>query len=253
VPAIISQEIFDIARDRLAQNRQLARRHNDTYDYLLRGLVNCAQCRLACLGRSLTPGYQYYVCRGRTDKVRVAEGHACNARYAPAAALDQLVWQDLCALLQQPTLVTYELERARTGKWLPQVLQARRETLSNAAAQTERQQTRLLDAYLAEIIGPDEFQRKRQELDRTQHSLTQQLRQLEAQAQQQIETAQLARHIESFCQRLQPALDHLDFAQRRQLVELLVDRVIVDDDKVEIRYAIPTSPKGELHPFVICV
>ncbi|MCI0662853.1 MAG: hypothetical protein L0220_17430 [Acidobacteria bacterium] len=29
------------------------------------------------------------------------------------------------------------------------------------------------------------------------------------------------------------------------LVELLIDRVIVTDDKVEIRYVIPTSPASE--------
>lgn len=252
VPAVVAPETFELAQTRLSQNRQLARRNNDSYDYLLRGLVNCAQCHLACLGRSLSPGYQYYACRGRSDAPRIAAGQACTARYAPAAALDQLVWQDLCALLQQPALVTHELARAQSGEWLPQALQARRRTLSQALAQLERQQARLLDAYLTEIIGPDEFERKHRELMQLQHGLTQQLRQLEAQAQQQLETANLAQHIEAFCQRLQPTLQQLNFAQRRQLVELLVDRVIVDDDKVEIRYAIPTSPKGELHPFVIC-
>lgn len=252
VPAIISQETFDLAQDRLSQNRQLARRNNDTYDYLLRGLVNCAQCHLACLGRSLPHGYHYYACRGRNDGARVAEGRACSARYAPAVALDELVWQDLCLLIQRPALVMHELERARSGQWLPQALQARRRTLNNGVMQLERQRARLLDAYLAEIIGQDEFQRKHHELGQAQDGLSQQLRQLDAQARQQIETAQLAQHVEGFCQRLQPTLEQLDFAQRRQLVELLIDRVIVDDDKVEIRYAIPTSPKGELLPFVIC-
>jgi hypothetical protein len=31
------------------------------------------------------------------------------------------------------------------------------------------------------------------------------------------------------------------FAQRRQLIELLIDCVIVTDDQVEIRYVIPTT------------
>src|SRR5207237_5227472 len=31
------------------------------------------------------------------------------------------------------------------------------------------------------------------------------------------------------------------FEQRRQLVELLVDRVVVTDDAVEIRYVVPTT------------
>ena len=35
------------------------------------------------------------------------------------------------------------------------------------------------------------------------------------------------------------------FEHKRQLIELLVDRVVVTGEEVEIRYVIPTSPKGE--------
>ena len=37
----------------------------------------------------------------------------------------------------------------------------------------------------------------------------------------------------------------VNFEQRRQLVLLLIDRVIVTDADVEIRYVLPTSPEGE--------
>jgi site-specific DNA recombinase len=113
----------------------------------------------------------------------------------------------------------------------------------------ERQQGRLLEVYLAEIIGRDEFERKHQEVTRTQQGLTHQLRQLEAQAHQQVNVAALAHGIDTFCRRLGPTLDTLTFAQRRQLVELLIDRVIVTDGQVEIRYVVPTGPQGETTPF----
>ena len=249
VPSIISQEIFDLAQSRLEQNQQMARRNNSSYDYLLRGLVSCAQCQLACTGRSCQPGYAYYVCRGRSDTLRLAKGEGCIVRYAPAEQLDELVWEDLCRILTDPTCITHELERAHTGEWLPQALQARRQTLQKAIAQLERQQARLLEVYLAEVIGQDEFERKRFELVQTQQGLERQLRQLDAQVQQQIDIAALSVGIEEFCQRVQPTLDNLSFQQRRQLVELLIDRVIVDDEHVEIRYVIPTSPKGEFSRF----
>lgn len=35
------------------------------------------------------------------------------------------------------------------------------------------------------------------------------------------------------------------FEDKRKLVELLIDRVVVSDDNVEIRYVIPTSPQSE--------
>jgi site-specific DNA recombinase len=135
------------------------------------------------------------------------------------------------------------------GEWLPQALQARRQTLHDVLAQLERQQARLLDLYLAEVIERDEFERKRKKVAQTQHGLRQQLRQLDAQAQQHIDAAALAEGIENFCQRTQATLDQLTFAQRRQLVELLIDRVIVNDSQVEIRYVVPTGPKGETTPF----
>ncbi len=249
VPAIVSLETFEAAQQRLDRNKQMARRNNTAYAYLVRGLVSCGTCHLSCMGRSLQPDYAYYVCRGRSDALRAAKEERCTARYAPAKALDELVWQDLCRVLSEPAVITHELERAQLGEWVPQALQARRRTLRAALAQLERQQARLLEVYLAEVIGRDEFERKRQEVAQTQTGLVQQLRQVEAQAQKQVDVMAAAQGIESVGRRVQPTLEHVTFAQRRQLVELLIDRVIVSDGKVEIRYVLPTGPQGEATPF----
>src|SRR2546430_6509760 len=112
VPAIISQETFEAAQSRWDRNVKMARRNNTTYEYLLRGLVSCSQCRLACSGRTLSPGYHYYFCRGRTDSLRLAQGERCTARYAPAHALDELGWQGLCPVFSEANPITHEPERA---------------------------------------------------------------------------------------------------------------------------------------------
>ena len=51
--------------------------------------------------------------------------------------------------------------------------------------------------------------------------------------------------IEAFCQRVQQGFAELTFEQKRHLIELLLDRVVVPNEKVEIRNAIPTSPTSE--------
>jgi site-specific DNA recombinase len=51
------------------------------------------------------------------------------------------------------------------------------------------------------------------------------------------------------CERLRTGLDQASFEQRRQLVELLIDRVVVTDGEVEIRYVIPTSEIGTTSRF----
>src|SRR5215469_13705916 len=248
VPPIISEEIFAQVQAKLDANQQSAPR-NTRHEYLLRALVSCGACRLSCGCRQTTAGYSYYLCRGRTDPLRVAQGQRCTARYIPAGQLDALVWADLCALLTDPAQLARALARARGGAWLPQELQARQATIRKTLSQLDRQAQRLLDAYLAQVIGLDELQRKRQELDRRQATLAAQQRQLQATTEQRLELTAVANGIERFCQTIRAGLATAPFTQRRQLAELLIDRVIITDDQVEIRYVLPTTPDGPHRPF----
>jgi site-specific DNA recombinase len=101
VPPIVREETFAQVQAKLDANQQGAAR-NTRHEYLLRALVSCGACRLGCAGRQTAKGYRYYLCRGRTDSLRTAQGERCTARYIPAAQLDELVWADLCALLTDP-------------------------------------------------------------------------------------------------------------------------------------------------------
>lgn len=131
------------------------------------------------------------------------------------------------------------------GHWLPQELQARRENLRKGRTSLSQQLDRLRDAYLHSIIPLAEYERRRRELEQRDHALAEQEGQLCAQAERHEEIAGLAISIQDFCARVRSGLANADFAQKRQLIELLVDRVIVKDSEVEIRYVIPTSPGSE--------
>jgi site-specific DNA recombinase len=94
-----------------------------------------------------------------------------------------------------------------------------------------------------------EFQRKRQEISQRQQSLHTQERHLATAAQQHLETAAVAKGIDEFCTQVSQVLASATFEQRRVLVKLLIDRVIVTDEDVEIRYVVPTSPNSPHQPF----
>lgn len=55
--------------------------------------------------------------------------------------------------------------------------------------------------------------------------------------------------VQAFCHRIQAALTQATFEQKRQLVELLIDRVVVTDGDVEIR----SVPAVSTSVFVMCV
>jgi len=251
VPAVVSQEQFDLVAQKLSKNKSFARRNNKTNEHLLRALVSCGECMLASVAVAKTFGknddrkQRYYVCSGKFNKAQSAPEEKCSSRYAPAEQLEEIVWKDLCEILSQPESITDALRRAHGGQWLPQELKARQESLRQGRSALGRQLERLTEAYLGEVIPLAEYQRRRQDLERREEALASQERQLRAQSRQRMELAGVADSIEDFCGRVHSGLADATFEQRRKLVELLIDRVIVRDEEVEIRYVIPTDPSSE--------
>ena len=141
------------------------------------------------------------------------------------------------------------MERARGGHWLPQELQARRATLRRGRVALGHQRDQLTEPYLSGAIPLGEYERRRREIEARLAGLEHQEQQLAADAARDGETAKLAGHVEAFCRRVQEGLAVVDFAGERALLELLVDRVVVTDGAVEIRYALPTGPDGERESF----
>jgi site-specific DNA recombinase len=243
VPALVAAEQFDLVRRRLASNRRSARR-STTHPYLLRGLVSCGVCRLACTGVTRTASdtrYRYYRCLGKQAKVSSGRARCCPARFIPASQLDELVWADLCTVLQRPELVAEALERAHSGAWVPQELRRRQATLRSVRASVARQRQRLLDAYLAEVVDLAAFQRQDRTLAGQEADLLAREREVAAQGERLVQVSGIAQSMTRVLQQLGVGLGQADFEQRRQLVELLIDRVVVTDGQVEIRYVIPTT------------
>ena len=179
VPPIVSQDQFDAVQAKLAHHRRFARRHNTTHPYLLRNLVSCGVCRLACGGCAKGP-YRYYICRGKGSETQSCRDERCPARFIPAPQLDEVVWQDVCELLSHPAQIEAALRRARGGAWLPQELQARHTTLQKAARSLAQQLERLTEAYLAGVLELEEYRRRKADLTQRAEVVQNQERQLEA-------------------------------------------------------------------------
>ena len=252
LPPLVGREEFALAAEKLIRNRREASRHNTRHAYLLRGRVECGQCHLHATGLSKR-GYRYYRCNGRASHTRRMTGTICPGRVMPAEQLDTLVWEDLVAVVSDPEQVRQAAERAQHGAWLPQDLQARQQALSQARRGMERQAERLLDAYLQGVLELGEFDRKRREGQDRLRALDTQQRQLQTAAQRHQELADVVRSLDGFCHTIRAGLATADFAERRALVELLIERVVVTDEHVAIHYIMPLAPsetsdgEGQLH------
>jgi site-specific DNA recombinase len=88
--------------------------------------------------------YDYYVYRAKGEPTNSRRDEPCPARYAPTHQIDELLWEDLCALL------------AASGR----IIQARREQLRQSHLGIDRQLERLTGAYLLGAIALSEYQRQ---------------------------------------------------------------------------------------------
>jgi site-specific DNA recombinase len=246
IPAVVTRELFDRVQEKIATNRTFASRNNTTTTYLLRALVSCGSCRLACQARRTMPtGLTYYICTGKNLQVRQRLGCTCGSKFIPAGVLDELVWADLVDLLQHPDRVAKALRRAAGGSGLPQELRARQENLRRGRSSLAQQVERLTEAYLSGVLKLAEYERRRKELERRDGTLARQEELLAGEASRAAEVDGAVGSAEAFAKRVRAGLDAATFERKRQLVELLIDRVVVTGDDVEIRYVFPIGPAGE--------
>lgn len=189
--------------------------------------------------------HAYYFCRGKLGPIQSSQDETCHSRSIPADQLDELVWQDVCEVLSKPEIIEQALQQAQSGEWLSQELQARRMQVHKARTSLSEQLERLTEAYIAGVLPLAEYKRRRQDLEQRLEVLDNQARQIEASVHQQMALASLTSSTTAFCQRVSRGLLEATFEQKRQLVELLIDRVVVTMEDVEIRSVIPTSPQSE--------
>lgn len=92
-PPIVSVEQWDAAQKALQTNRK-KRKRDGQREYLLRGLVRCANC-----GRQYSPvgkrKYRYYVCTSTQNP-----SIHCRTKLFPAGKHEDDVWKDVCKMIR---------------------------------------------------------------------------------------------------------------------------------------------------------
>ena len=248
VPAIIEESTYQDAKSQLALNSVLSFRNNKRNDYLLRCLLTCRGCGLAMFGITTygKPGqavHRYYKCHGKDT---VARDRECRCTQTPAKVeeLDAAVWGHVKALLEDPATLAARFEelaglseskddgRAAVQRWEAQLQRLGRE------------EQRLVDAYQAEAIDLAELKARREQIrGRRQVLVAQRDQEQRSSAGRQAAKAAWS-DLEAFCRRVRSRLDEASLAERQRVLQLLIERVIVGEDSLEIRHVIPLGGAG---------
>ncbi len=250
VPAILPRELFDAAQRRLEENLRLASR-NTKAEYLLSGLVkhSCG----SGMGARLNHATRYYYCRkSESSRAPIDQNgvpQRCSCRWVTSNSLESAVWNTVTDLLRRPDLLLQELER------LTQPDSATREALEQELAHVRKrlndlpkEERRLVEGYRKGFY-PDFMMLEETGRIHEEHAAAEERRRsLEIQLARLDQALSYRGKVKDMALRLGQGLDQMDFAQRRELLRLLVDEVVYDDGQVTIKTIIPLDGEPQLRP-----
>jgi len=245
VPAIIDAELWRLAQEQLARNRERATRNNTRRRYLLSALLICGRCGRRMIGATDEGGRHRYVCSARYP--RHAPG-ACDGRSTTAGPLEEQVWGWVSRLLSDPSLLRARFEESRGDPAVDGADEREGARVERQLKVLDRAVGRLIDAYQAGAIELEELKERRRQVEDHGRHLRERLDEIRRHRSEREREIRLLQGLEAFCAGIRDALVDPPFEIRQRVLRLVVDRVILADDKVVVRHVVPMTPLG-LQPY----
>ena len=251
VPAIVSEETFTLAEERLALNKARSPRRTKTPS-VVQGLAVCGKCGYSMSRTSTRTSARkiyYYRCLG-SESWRHLNGALCDSRAVRQDVLDEIVWSEVVRLLETPQLIGAEIERRLEAARSVDPDQTREADLRHGLTRVRKGLDRLVSAYQEELITIDELRSRMPELRRQEQTLSRELQSAVDRVKDKETWLRLAETLNGFLKRLRSSADMLDISDRQRIVRLLVKEVQVSEDKIIIHHSIPipNSPEGGPDP-----
>jgi len=251
VPAIVSEETFALAHERLQRNKRLSARRTKE-PTLLQGMLACERCGYAYYRTSTRTSKRkiyYYRCLG-SDGWRYPNGPVCDSRPVRQDYLDSVVWNHVVGLLENPALIRNEIDRRLTEIEDCSPSARRKDAIAKAQQRVHNSIDKMLDAYQEGLIGIDELRARLPDLRKRQQTLEAEERSLEMQTVDEQAVLRLADNLESFLSRLRDSAQNLNITEKQKILRLVAKEVLVDHEKVTVKHSIPagSTPEGAESP-----
>ena len=251
VPPLIDEALFTRVQERIQENRRFARRRQKRDGvFLLKGLLKCGRCGHAYIGETHVESrsnggeyvYQYYLCGLRMAPLPHAVGTRCQNARLRAAGVDEVVWTTVRDLLLDSDTLAKELgawaDRAATHSQHPDGRMSQSET---RLKELTRQRDRLTDAYQFGTLDLKAFHERINTIEEHRLAAEHTLAELRAEQSAAETVRDHAVDAQTMVDQLRPTLLNANFETRQTILRLLIERVIVNDQRLEIHLALPVS------------
>ena len=240
VPALVNEEVFALAEERLEHNKRYSLRRT-IEPTLLQGMLVCSQCSYAYYRTSTRTSKRklyYYRCLG-SDDYRYENGRLCNSRPIRQDYLDAVVWEQVIKLLEDPEIVRSEIRRRIKEIHNASPIKKRKETLEKEIIRVNKSIEKLLDAYQEDLLQLDELRSRMPALRKRETALKSELNSIESAASDQHAILRVADNIDNFLFQLHKTADTMEVLERQKVLRLVVKEVLIDDETINIKHSVP--------------
>jgi site-specific DNA recombinase len=262
VPAIVEASVQERAIEEMRRHRRVYAR-SQRYAFLLSGRLACGDCGLSMTAVATRPYaryrnhphprggrtmYPYYICRGNAlPPEDTGRRTKCRMRRVRADRLDPLVWASVEGLLQRPASVRAEMEIfLRSRQEAGPSERGEEARLQSREGELARQKARLVDAYPAGLLRLEDLRLRGERIEREEGAARRRRAELQALREEEAKVTETLRDAEAFCSRLRAGLNRLSFDERRRLVRMLVERVVVKGGgEVTVEHILPLRRADE--------
>ncbi len=240
VPALVNEEVFALAEERLEHNKRYSLRRT-IEPTLLQGMLVCSQCGYAYYRTSTRTSKRklyYYRCLG-SDDYRYENGRVCNSRPIRQDYMDAVVWEQVIKLLEDPEIVRSEIRRRIKEIHNASPIKKRKETLEKEIIRVNKSIEKLLDAYQEDLLQLDELRSRMPALRKREAALKSELNSIESAASDQHAILRVADNIDNFLFQLRKTADTMQVLERQKVLRLVVKEVLIDDETINIKHSVP--------------
>jgi site-specific DNA recombinase len=117
-----------------------------------------------------------------------------------------------------------------------------RERLGRKLTALKREVTRLIDAYQAEVIELAELAERRRRIEEQGHMWRGRVREIEQQRTDRAAEWRLLEGVDTCCASVRGAMEDPSAEVPQKVLQLVVDRMVVEDSRVIIEHVVPTGP-----------
>jgi len=159
-----------------------------------------------------------------------------------ATTIAPRVWDHVKTLLSDPEVLRRPYEQGHGDPAVDVRAAQGRARLERKLTALDREVTRLIDAYQAEVIELAELAERRHRIEDHGRMLRERVREIAQQRADRAAELRLLEGVDAFCASVRGAMEEPSFEVQQKVVQLVVNRVVVEDSRVIIEHVVPTGP-----------